>query len=96
MSCCAAGAADAARPINAVSNEELLLASRDLGDGLRQIDLAVPDMHCADCICKIERGLGQLPGVTHARVNLSTRRASIKWRGDVPSLIETLSGRGYA
>ena len=96
MSCCAAGAADAARPIDAVSNEELLLASRDLGDGLRQVDLAVPDMHCADCIRKIERGLGQLPGVTHARVNLSTRRASIKWHGNVPPLIETLSGLGYA
>jgi Cu2+-exporting ATPase len=96
MSCCAAGAADAARPIDVVSNEELLLASRDLGDGLRQVDLAVPDMHCADCIRKIERGLGQIPGVTHARVNLSTRRASIKWRGNVPPLIETLSGLGYA
>ena len=96
MSCCAAGAEDLARPIALVSNEELLLASRDLGDGLRQIDLAVPDMHCADCIRKIERGLGQLAGVTHARVNLSTRRASVKWRGDVPPMISTLSGLGYA
>ncbi|WEK52155.1 MAG: cation-translocating P-type ATPase [Candidatus Kaistia colombiensis] len=97
MSCCAADAAAAARPANlAVSKEELLLASRDLGDGLRQVDLAVPEMHCADCIRKVERGLAALPGVTHARVNLSTRRASVKWNGDVPPLIEALDGLGYA
>ena len=97
MSCCAGGAADLVRTVNApVSNEELRLASRDLGDGLRQVDLAVPDMHCADCIRKIERGLAKLPGVAHARVNLSTRRASVKWRGEVPPVFETLSGLGYA
>ncbi|WP_336799165.1 cation-translocating P-type ATPase [Kaistia sp. MMO-174] len=97
MSCCAVDAAAAARPTNlVVSKEELLLASRDLGDGLRQVDLAVPEMHCADCIRKIERGLAALPGVSHARVNLSTRRASVKWSGEVPPLIETLDGLGYA
>ncbi|WP_018182785.1 heavy metal translocating P-type ATPase [Kaistia granuli] len=97
MSCCAADAAAAARPVNAaVSREELLLASRDLGDGVRQVDLAVPEMHCADCIRKIERGLAAVPGVTYARVNLSTRRASVKWSGEAPPLIETLEGLGYA
>ncbi|MFI5408514.1 cation-translocating P-type ATPase [Kaistia sp. UC242_56] len=96
MSCCAGGAADLARTVQAsASDEELRLASRDLGDGLRQIDLAVPDMHCADCIRKVERGLAALPGVTQARVNFSTRRASVTWRGEVPPLIETLSGLGY-
>jgi len=98
MTCCAVDAAAAARPLHApVSREELALASRDLGDGLRQVDLAVPEVHCADCIRKIERGLADMPGVTHARVNLSTRRVSVKWSGaDVPPLIEALDRLGYA
>ncbi len=98
MTCCAVDAAAAARPLQApVSREELELASRDLGDGVRQVDLAVPAVHCADCIRKIERGLAALPSVTHARVNLSTRRVSVKWTGaDVPPLLETLDGLGYA
>jgi Cu2+-exporting ATPase len=98
MTCCAVDAAAAARPLLApVSREELELASRDLGDGVRQVDLAVPEVHCADCIRKIERGLAALPGVANARVNLSTRRVSVKWTSaDVPPLVETLEGLGYA
>lgn len=39
--------------------------------------LAVPGMHCAGCISKIERGLKDVPGVVSARVNLSARQVSI-------------------
>ena len=41
--------------------------------------------------------LGALPGVEQARVNLSTRRVTIRWRaiGTPPPLIESLSGIGY-
>lgn len=96
MSCCAPGVEAAAGSASLASPEEMLLASRDLGAGLRQTDLSVPAMHCAACIQAVERTLGQLPGVEQARVNLSTRRASVKWRGkEAPAMIEALVAAGY-
>lgn len=95
MSCCAPGVEAAlAQP---PSSDEVFLASRDLGNGLHQTDLSVPSMHCGACIQAVERGLGRLPGVENARVNLSTKRASVKWRGDAaPLMIEALAKAGYA
>jgi P-type Cu2+ transporter len=75
---------------------EVLLASRALGDGLRQSDLSVPTIHCGGCVEKIERTLGDLPNVEQARVNLSTKRVSIRWRGEVPPpFVATLNEAGY-
>lgn len=39
--------------------------------------LAVPGMHCAGCMSKIERGLKGRPGIHSARVNLSAQQVSI-------------------
>lgn len=39
--------------------------------------LIVPGMHCAGCMAKVERGLGELPGVASARVNLTARHVRI-------------------
>ena len=39
--------------------------------------LAVPGMHCAGCISKIERGLDGRPGILSARVNLSAKQVTI-------------------
>ena len=79
------------------TNDELLLASHDLGKGLRQTDLSVPTIHCGGCIQKIEKTLDALPGVEQARVNLSARRVTIRWRADgtPPPLIESLRRIGY-
>jgi Cu2+-exporting ATPase len=97
--------ATADRPASAVehdrrdshSSEEILLASRAVGDGLRQIDLSVPAIHCGGCIQKIEKALSALAGVEHARVNLSTKRVAIRWHdGDPPPpVVETLAALGY-
>ncbi|WP_313665325.1 heavy metal translocating P-type ATPase [Shinella sp.] len=87
MSCCAPGtegALDAARARSALpSSEELLLASRPVGEGLRQSDLSVPGVHCGACITTIETALQALPAVERARVNLSTRRVSVVWKEQV-------------
>lgn len=99
MSCCAPGvqAAAALVPGGHVSDEELLLASRDLGDGILQTDLSVPQARCGACIAAVEGGLARLDGVVGARLNLTTRRVSVRWRagGDAPPIVETLKRAGY-
>jgi P-type Cu2+ transporter len=102
MSCCAPGAeaallvsgsASGSNPLN-----EMLLASRDLGDGLRQTDLSVPGVHCSSCIAAVEKALMALPAVEFARVNLSMKRVAVKWRAPeaaAPDLVRTLQAAGY-
>ncbi|MDX0487062.1 cadmium-translocating P-type ATPase [Sinorhizobium medicae] len=101
MSCCSgiavpitAGAGD-----KSARAEEIRLASRDLGDGLRQTILTLPDVHCAACIAAVEGALRKIPGVELARVNLSSRRVTINWRGsddESPDFAAELAKIGYA
>ncbi|OAP35094.1 nitrogen fixation protein FixI [Sinorhizobium glycinis] len=106
MSCCATAVgatliADAARQ-GLPPSEELWLASRALGNGLRQTDLSVPGVHCGSCITTIEAALRARPEVEGARVNLSSRRVSIVWKEDVAGkrsdpreLVRAIGERGY-
>jgi Cu2+-exporting ATPase len=95
MSCCVAGA-ELTLPEAGTSDEEMLLASRIVGDGLHQTDLSVPDMSCGGCLHKVETALGRLESVSRARANLSARRVSVVWRGAAPPpLIATLKAIGY-
>jgi P-type Cu2+ transporter len=78
--------------------EEILLASRDLGDGTRQTDLSVPGMRCGACMAAVEKTLAALEGVANARVNLSTRRVAVRWHtvaGAAPDLVGALERIGY-
>jgi Cu2+-exporting ATPase len=86
-----------AAPEPAQRADEILLASRVVDDGIRELSLSVPGIHCGACIQKIERGLGHLPGVAQARVNLSTRRVTVRWHSDAdpPPFVETLRALGY-
>ena len=97
MSCCApAGELALAMTDPGSADSEILLASRDIGDGMRQTDLSIPAIHCGGCMQKIERTLGGLAGVAQARVNLSTRRVTIRWRGETPPpFIAALDAIGY-
>lgn len=105
MSCCVGGLAatdisvQSDLKVQAVLEEQrLVVASKDLGDGILQSDFHVPEMHCAACIGKIERGLQALPFVTNARVNLSTRRVSVLWKkseGTATKIVEVIAGLGY-
>jgi Cu2+-exporting ATPase len=102
MSCCAPGAEAAllisgSDPASSLLNE-MLLASRDLGDGLRQTDLSVPGVHCASCIAAVEKALMALSAVEFARVNLSMKRVSVKWKaveGAPPDLMSAVRAAGY-
>ena len=98
MGCCGSEAGLIALPPEArAAGEEVLLASRIVADGVRQTDLSVPTIHCGACIRTIEKALGGLAGVESARVNLSTRRVTVRSRADgaPPPLIETLEQAGF-
>lgn len=96
MSCCAPGAEAAAALGKRNAGEELRLASRDVGDGLYQTDLSTPTIHCGGCIQKIEKALAALPGVEQARVNLSTKRVTVRWRAETPPpVLDTLHAIGF-
>jgi len=97
MTCCtSAGDFALVMTGDAAGDGEILLASRLVGDGIRQTDLSVPSIHCGACIRNVETALSALPGVAAARVNLSTKRATIRWHdGTPPPFIATLRRAGY-
>ena len=59
------------------------------------VQLSVPSLRCAACIAAVERGLGALPGVTEARVNLSQKRVQVVTDLPASDLTEALAGIGY-
>src|SRR5436190_23012048 len=98
MGCCGSGAELVALlPDARAAGEEVLLASRIVADGVRQTDLSVPAVHCGACMRTVEAALTGLSGVQSARVNLSTKRATVRWLGDSvpPPFIETLKKAGF-
>lgn len=54
---------------------------RKTPDGEATFEAAVRGAHCANCLAKIERGMREIPGVTAARLNLSTGKLSVSWQG---------------
>ncbi len=83
MGCCGPGADIALHFAGArAESEDILLASRIVEPGVRQTDLSIPSIHCGACIRSIESLFGELPGVQSARVNLSSKRATIRWHDD--------------
>ena len=53
----------------------------DAEDGARLLHLMVEGVHCGGCVARIERRLAREPDVETARVNLTTRRLVLRWRG---------------
>ncbi len=50
-------------------------------DGRSTLHLMVDGVHCGGCVQRIERALMADPAVERARVNLTTRRLIVTWRG---------------
>ncbi len=72
------------------------LARQDQDHAVQTV-LAVPGMHCAGCMSKIERGLEGRPGIVSARVNLSARQVTIAHDASVRprDLVEELDRIGF-
>ena len=79
---------------------ELVAQVERIGYGVAvgQTELAITGMTCANCVATVEKGLGKLPGVLEANVNLATERASVRYLpGAVErrQLIEQIERIGY-
>lgn len=72
--------------------------NRATTEGPRVVRLAIPDMHCASCVSRVERALRELPEVETASVNLSARSAVVRLRQPVDPevLIERVRAAGYS
>ncbi len=74
------------------------LRAIDEGQGVCVIHLLVEGVHCANCIARIERSLNARPDVVEARVNFSTRRLVVRWRGgvcDADEIVAAVEALGY-
>jgi P-type Cu2+ transporter len=68
------------------------------GDGRHTLHLMVEGVHCGGCVRRIERALAAQAGVESARVNLTTRRLVVTWRGAAAMaarLVEVVTREGF-
>jgi len=80
------------------SADDLSAYIRHEKDGDSRFEAAVRGARCAGCIAKIEGGVRAIPGVTEARLNLSTGKLSVRWRDDAvrpQAVLQKLRSLGY-
>jgi Cu2+-exporting ATPase len=69
------------------------------GDGAWELTLAVDGLHCGACVWLIESVLGAEPALRQGRVNMTSRRLRLVWRGEAAdaaryaALVEALGYR---
>ena len=76
----AAAAPHVAGAMPAAGADPLAAYVRHEADGTAALHLMVENVHCAGCVQRIESNLQPIPGVVEARVNLSAKRLSLRWR----------------
>ena len=67
-------------------------------DGINSLNVLVDGMHCPSCVTIIEGALNKQAEVTNARLNLSTKRLNIKWKGGAElgdKFIALINNMGY-
>ncbi|MCC9624605.1 cadmium-translocating P-type ATPase [Thalassospira sp. MA62] len=73
------------------------LASTD-ADGNHHLHLMIDGIHCAACVWLIETLLQRNPAVLQARVNMTTRRLRLVWKGqisDIDDVVKPVLQMGY-
>jgi len=66
---------------------------------LAEINLKIGGMHCAACARRLEKVLGELPGVDEARVNLALEKAFLRYdpgRASIERIHEAVQQAGYS
>ncbi len=77
-------------------NIDLSRYMRRAADGSCGFEVSVKGARCANCIAKIEKGVGAIPGVEAARLNLSTGKLSVVSRGVAPEkILQRVRDIGY-
>jgi len=64
-----------------------------------EMDFGIEGMTCASCVRRVEKALGQVPGVSAVSVNLATERARVAYDGQpvtATALVEAVGHAGYA
>jgi len=74
------------------ASQALLPFVQTKASGEKSLDLMISGAHCAGCMAKIEREISALSGILLARMNLSTMRLNIQWRGE-PSMAGIIVSR---
>ncbi|MFO1027887.1 MAG: heavy metal translocating P-type ATPase metal-binding domain-containing protein [Acetobacteraceae bacterium] len=70
----------------------------DKPDGTHELTLAIDGLQCGACVWLIESVLAKQPGITAGRVNMTTRRLRLAWRGaagDAERLVGRIEALGY-
>jgi Cu2+-exporting ATPase len=75
------GEAGAIRPAEEPPAFDPATHLRPCGDGTHEIDLMLAGLTCGACVWLVEQALGAEPSVRRARVNLTTRRLSLRFAG---------------
>jgi P-type Cu2+ transporter len=72
--------------------------AEEQADGTASLHLMIDGLHCAACVWLIESALRRQSAVLEARVNLTTRRLQLLWRGtaaDAAPLVGRVQRLGY-
>src|SRR5690242_21347947 len=67
-------------------------------DGARELVLAIDGLRCGACVWLIESVLGREPDVVTGRVNMTSRRLKLVWRGAADraqALVAGVEALGY-
>jgi len=84
--------------MTATASEDFSAFLRPQGQGASSLDLLVKGARCAGCMAKIEQAAGGAPGVSAARMNLTSGKLSVTFEGadaDPAVVIAALDALGY-
>jgi Cu+-exporting ATPase len=85
------------RPAGEVEEEGKHLLSSG-GKGLKKVEIPITGMSCASCVAKIEKGLSKMSGISDAKVNFATEKATITFdpsRVHMGNFVSTINDLGY-